>query len=87
MKRSAIDDTSAEVRDRLVEGYRAMTPAQKFRRIVELNHAVQQMAIARIRAEHPDADEREVKMRLASLWLPADLMREAFDWDPEVEGY
>ncbi len=87
MGRSATDDTSAEARQILVEGYRSMSPALKLRRVVELTHAVQQMAISRIRAAHPEADDREIKLRLASLWLPADLMRDAFDWDPEVEGY
>ena len=87
MERAALDDTSPEARQVLIEGYRRMNSAQKLRRVVELTHAVQQLAITRIRAEHPEAGEREVMLRLASLWLPAELMREAFGWDPAIEGY
>jgi len=31
--------------------------------------------------------DREMKLRLASRWLEPELMREAFAWDPEKEGY
>ncbi|MCK6527563.1 hypothetical protein L6R50_08355 [Myxococcota bacterium] len=64
-----------------------MTPAQKLRLVVALTHGVQQVALARIRAQHPGAGEHELKMRLASLWLPGDLMRDVFGWDPAVHGY
>lgn len=87
MKLADIDDTAPEVQRLLVEGYRRMSPAQKLQRMVALTHGVQQMSLARIRVQHPDADERELKLRLASLWLPADLMRNAFGWDPAVQGY
>ena len=54
--------------------------------MVELTHGVQQMALARIRAQHPAADEGELKLRLASLWLPSDVMREVFGWDLATKG-
>ena len=87
MKFAECDDTAPEVLRLMVEGYRRMPPAQKLARVVALTQGVKQMALARIRAQHPDADEREQKLRLASLWLSADLMRSAFGWDPAVEGY
>ena len=87
MRFTDIDDTAPEAHRVLVEGYRLMSPAQKMRRMESLNHGVQQLALARIRAQHPDADEEELKLRLASLWLPADLMRSAFGWDPAIQGY
>ena len=87
MELAECDDTAPEVLRLMVEGYRRMSPAQKLARVVALTHGVQQMALARIRAQHPDADEREQKLRLASLWLSADLMRSAFGWDPAIEGY
>ena len=84
---SDIDDTAPEVHRRLVEGYRLTSPAQKLHRVEALTHGVQHQALARIRAQHPGAGERELKLRLASLWLPADLMRSAFGWDPAIQGY
>ena len=81
------DDTSPEAEEVLIEGYRRMSPASKLQKVGELTRAVQQMALARIRAEHPAADARELRLRLASLWIDADTMRAAFGWDPDREGY
>jgi DNA-directed RNA polymerase subunit L len=44
---------------------------------------VRQLSAARIRAEHPEADEREVRVRVAALLYPAELMRRALDRVPE----
>jgi len=42
----------------------------------------------RIQARYgPDLTERELRLRLAALWLDRETMIEAFGWDPEVEGY
>ena len=87
MKPAAIADTPPSVREFMIDGYRRMSPAQKLQRVVALTQGVQQMALARIRAQHPHADEHEMKLRLASLWLPAEVMRSAFGWDSSVEGY
>jgi hypothetical protein len=44
------------------------------------------MALLRLCKQYPKAEEHELKLRPASLWLTADQMRVAFDWDPDVEG-
>lgn len=81
-------DTPAEVEEGLLAGYRRMTPAEKLRRVVELNRTSQAMAAARLRAEYgPELSERELLLRLAALRLDRDTMVEVFGWDPEVEGY
>jgi hypothetical protein len=42
----------------------------------------------RIQARYgPDLSERELRLRLAALWLDRETMIDAFGWDPEVEGY
>jgi Rv0078B-related antitoxin len=56
---------------------------QKLARVVDLSAASRQMAAARIRREHPGADETEIKMRLAELVLGRETMRRVFDWDPD----
>ncbi len=81
-------DTPPEVEKMILEGYRRMTPQEKFRRIIELNRSVEEMAAARIRKQYgPDLPERELRLRLAALRLDRETMIEVFDWDPQVKGY
>jgi len=81
-------DTPPDVEEILLEGYRRMTPGERLVRAFDLSRAVQQLALARIRAEYgPDLSECEERLRLASLWLPRETMVEVFGWEPEVEGY
>jgi hypothetical protein len=80
-------DTRPETARLLLEGYRRMTAAQKLARVVDLSLASRQMAEARIRAQYPRADEREIRMRIAALTLGRDLVKRAYGWDPEREGW
>jgi hypothetical protein len=61
-----------------------MSAAEKLERVRQATHAVQQMALVRLRERYPDASPRELALRLASLWLDRDLMDKAFGWRPEV---
>jgi hypothetical protein len=81
-------DTPLEVEEILLAAYRRMTPVEKLRRVADLNRAVRQLALARIRQQYgSDLSEREERLRLATLWLDRDTMVRVFGWDPEVEGY
>jgi len=84
---SVPDDTHPAIRALLIEGYRKMSPAQKLERVRALNHAVQQLALMDIRRRHPNADEREQALRLASRWIEPELMVRAFGWDVRKVGY
>ena len=71
-----------------LERYRRMSPAQKLYLVADLSLASRQLAEARIRAQQgPDVSRREIRLRLASLYLDRSTMIDAFGWDPEVEGY
>jgi hypothetical protein len=86
--RTQSPDTPAEIEQRLVEEYRRMSPGQRLMMAMDMNRAVQQMAAARIRAQYgPGLSERELRLRLASLWIDRDTMMRAFGWDPAAEGY
>jgi hypothetical protein len=87
MNGTSPSDTHPAVEALLIEGYRRMSPSQKLERVRALNHAVQELALADIRRRHPDADEREQALRLASRWLDPDLMVHAFGWDVREVGY
>ncbi|MCK4765273.1 MAG: hypothetical protein KAW12_23940 [Candidatus Aminicenantes bacterium] len=82
-----ISDTSPDIEEILVTGYRRMTPQQKLKRVDELTKAVQQLALARIRQQYGKIPEREERLRLAALWLDRETMIKVFNWDPEVKGY
>lgn len=80
-------DTPPEIEQILIEGYRRMTPARKLECIRQLTLAIQELALAGIRSEHPRASERECELRLASRRLPAEIMKRVFDWDVHSHGY
>ena len=75
-------DTDAESEQHQIERWRAMSPAEKFRVVAELNAAVDTMALAGIRLRHPDASPREQFLRLAIMKLGRDLARQVY---PEIE--
>ena len=81
------NDTHPEIEKILIEGYRKMSPAEKLARVSEMNQLLERLAAYDVRQRHPDADEREVRLRVASRRIPAELMRKAFGWDPDKEGY
>ena len=81
-----LDDTHPSIHRMLLDGYRRMSPVEKFRRVSELNQMVLELAAARVKQERPGIDEREVRLRVASLWLSRDSMIRAFGWDPELHG-
>jgi len=71
----------------MVAGYRAMSAAQKFAIVCSLIRTVNELALIDIRRHHPHADERELMLRLASRTMDPGLLKKAFGWDVEVEGY
>jgi hypothetical protein len=70
----------------MIEGYRSMTPAQKFQRVEALTEMATQMAAARLQAQYGPMTERELRLRVASLWLDDETMIRVFDWDPRKMG-
>jgi hypothetical protein len=80
------NDTHPAVEAMLIDGYRRMSPAEKLRRVEELNETVLQLAAERIRQEHPGLSERQLRLRVAALWLDRATMIRALDWDPESHG-
>jgi hypothetical protein len=80
-------DTSPEVERIMIEGRRKMPTWKKLEQVWELTQLGRQLAMNDIRRRYPLADDRERKLRLASHWLEPELMKKAFAWDPEKEGY
>ena len=87
MSADPTNDTNPAIETRMIDGYRAMSPARKLEIVCDLSRAVRELALADIRRRHPDADDRELMLRLASRTVDPELLRRAFGWDVEVEGY
>lgn len=80
-------DTPPDIERQLIEGYRRMSPRQKLQHVASLNRAVREMARARLRRQYgTDLSERELRLRVAALHLPRDVMIQAFDWDSDARG-
>lgn len=81
-------DTAPEIEALVIERYRQMTPNERFQKMLDLNAFVTQTQISAVKAAHPDADEFEIKMRVASRWVRnPELLKAAFGWDVNEKGY
>lgn len=60
-----MDDTSPSANQRYFELLRQQTPAQKLRTVAVLTAAVRQLALAGIRARHPELSRDEQERLLA----------------------
>ena len=81
-----LSDTHPKIDALMLDHYRKMTPAEKFARVQDMNETVLQLAAARISSQYSPKTERELRLRLAALWLDDETMRRAFDWDPTIAG-
>lgn len=86
MKTQSID-THPDIERIQIEGYRKMSFTEKMRCIGAMHRTGRHLALANVRMRYPEADERELQLRAAALMIDADLMRKAFGWDVEKEGY
>ena len=80
-------DTHPSAERFLVEGLRRMGGAERLAKVWSLRDALLSLARVRILERHGELPEREVRLRLASLWLDRETMRRVFGWDPEEHGF
>ena len=64
-----------------------MSEAERLRKVCELNRLLVKLMEAEVRQRYPNADEREMRLRVASRWLPPELMQKAFGWNPKERGF
>lgn len=81
------EDTPPDIERIIIEGYRRMSAAEKLAIMQDLINSAHLMAHSEIKRQHPQASERELQLRLASRRIEPELMRKAFGWDPDIEGY
>jgi hypothetical protein len=80
-------DTSPEAERIYIELLREAPPWRKAAIIESLTRACQELAVSGIHMRFPRAGVKEIRMRLAALWMDRDTMMRVFGWDPEREGY
>lgn len=85
--KTGLSDTPPDVERRLIEGLRAMSGEEKLLRLRDLNQLLDRLAEADVRRRYPAASEREIRLRVVSRRVPADLLRRATGWDPREKGY
>ena len=65
---------------------RRKTPGERIAIAFELSDFAVCVSESGARARYPEASEREIFLRSASLRLPRDLMIRAYGWDPELNS-
>ena len=80
-------DTKPEVEQRQLSLLRAMSPREKLEQVRRLNRMVDRLSEEGIRRLYPNANEREVELRVIARKLGPKIMRRVFGWDPDVKGY
>ena len=80
-------DTDARAEAVMIERLRRMTPAERLRRSFDLRATALALARVGLRRRYGELPEREVRWRLAALWLDAPTMRRVYGWDPAIKGY
>ena len=63
---------------------REKTPGERMAIAFDLTDFALRMAESGVRANYPQASEREIFLRCAALRIPRDLMIRAYGWDPEA---
>lgn len=76
------EDTSYPVERMLVHAWRAMTPSEKARHLVECCRAVDQLAFAGLRLRYPLADDSMLRRHAATTRLGPELARAVYGSDP-----
>ncbi|HBE80842.1 MAG TPA: hypothetical protein DDW65_24105 [Firmicutes bacterium] len=84
---SGRSDTHPMFEPLIIEGFRKMSPSQRFKMAIEMSEAIRDLAKTGILKRHPGISDEELRKRLGALLLGRELSIKVNDWDPELEGY
>ena len=71
-------DTHPKMEALQIQLLRDAPPWRKMEMLAEINQAARDLALASLRRRHPEASEKELSRRLASLLLGEDLARKVY---------
>jgi hypothetical protein len=80
-------DTDPKIMEVWVDLQRRMPAGEKLAAVLHASQFVLQTYEMGVRRSYPDADDREVLLRVAARHLPRDLMIRAYGWDPDADGH
>lgn len=81
MPEAWLSDTDPQAREVYLNLFRAMTPGERVARVFELCAFQQSLQESNLRSMYPDADEREVFLRVAARRSGREPMIAAYGWD------
>jgi len=79
-----MSDTHPEALRVFLEIQGRMTAEQKLRRIVEMFETITAAQMAEVRRLHPEADDREVFLRVTARRLGPEIMKKVYGWPSGV---
>jgi hypothetical protein len=77
------EDTDPKALKIFIELHRQMTEGERLARVFEMCEFQESLQRASVRVMYPDADEREVFLRVAERRLGPESTRKAYGWPPE----
>jgi hypothetical protein len=81
-----MEDTDSKALEVYIRLHREVEPGERLARVFELCELQESLQTANVRSMWPDADEREVFLRVAARRLGRDLMIRAYGRDPELHN-
>jgi hypothetical protein len=79
-------DTDPQALEVWLDLQRKMPAGEKLAAVLNASQFVLQMYEMGVRRLYPEADDREVLLRVAARHLPRELMIAAYGWDPQGHG-
>jgi hypothetical protein len=79
-------DTDPKAMEVWLDLQRRMPAGQKLMAVLAASHLVLRMYEAGVRLQYPEADDREIFLRVAARHLDRDLMIRAYGWDPDLHA-
>jgi hypothetical protein len=76
-------DTGPKALEVFLALHRAMSPSQKARSVFRQNRFIRGLAEANERKLHPQADDREIFLRVVARRLDRDTMKRVYGWPPD----
>jgi len=78
------EDTDPKTLEVFLELHRQMTPGERVARIFEMAEFQENLQRASVRSMYPEADEREIFLRVAARRLDRQTMIQVYGWDPDL---
>jgi hypothetical protein len=78
------EDTDPAALAFFIELHRKMTPGERVARVFEMTAFQEGLQRSSVRSMYPQADEREVFLRVAARRLDRETMIRVYGWDPDL---